>query len=191
MGAARFRSSPSDPHPDLFSGPDPLLPLPRLAGLHPRLPASLPCLGGTGIRSMSRQSFSPLHLFPPAMFRPHFSTSIRAASPLPSVFSHSFILDMIAFRFSKIAALAVSHQGQTHVHVGFKTKGNTFGWISLKENFNAFEIGEPRYLAANQTQTVKLGPQTVHKTSIRINSCCGSIFSACTAHAGVFKETEA
>lgn len=152
----------------LLSGSDSLLPLPRMVGLHPHLPAPFPCLGGTGIQSMSRLSFS-LHLFPPPVFPSHFFISIRATSSPPSVFSHSFILDMIAFCFSKIAALEVSHQGQTHLHVGFKRAGNVFGMISPKENFNAFEIGEPRYLAANQTQTVKLGPQTVDKTNIRIN----------------------
>lgn len=75
--------------------------------------------------------------------------------------------------------------------MGFIRTRNAFGVISPKEHFNAFEIGEPRYLAVNQAQAVKLGPQTVYKTNIRINSCCGSIFSAYTAHAGVFKETEA
>lgn len=98
---------------------------------------------------------------------------------------------MIAFCFSKIEALEVSHQGQTCSHMGFQRTGNAFGMISLKENLNAFEIGELRYLTANQTQAVELGPQTVHKTSIRINSCCCSTFSAYPALAGVFKETEA
>lgn len=98
---------------------------------------------------------------------------------------------MIAFCFSKIAALEVSHQGQTRSHIRFQGTGNAFGMISPKENLNAFEIGEPRYQTANQTQAVKLGPQTVHKTNIRINSCCCSIFSAYPAHDGVFKETEA
>lgn len=63
--------------------------------------------------------------------------------------------------------------------------------ISPKKNFKAFETGEPRYLAANQTQAVKLGPQTVQKTNIRINSCCSSVFPAYRANDGVFKETEA
>lgn len=121
------------------------------------------------------------------MFPSHFSNSFQATSLLPSVFSHSFISDMIAFSFSKFAALEVSHQGQ--VHVGFKRTGNAFDIISPKENCNAFEIGEHRYLSVNQAQTVKLGPQTVHKAN-RINSCCSSIFSAYTARTGVFKEIE-
>lgn len=99
---------------------------------------------------------------------------------------------MIAFCFSKTEALEVSHQGQTRSHMGFQRTGNAFGMISLKENLNAFEIRKLRYLTANQTQAVKLGPQTVHRTSIRINSCCCSIFFAYPALAGVFsKETEA
>lgn len=43
--------------------------------------------------------------------------------------------------------------------MGFKRTGNAFDMISPKENFNAFEIGEHRYLSVNQAQTVKLGPK--------------------------------
>lgn len=187
FGAVRLSAGSINLYPGPFSGPDSFLPLPRLAGGCPRLPAPSPCLSGAGIWSMSWLSFSLLHFFPPSMFPAHFSNSIQATSLLPSVFSHSFILDMIAFSFSKFAAHEVSHQGQ--MHVGFKRAGNAFDMISPKENFNAFEIGEHRYLSVNQAQTVKPGPQTACKTN-RINSCCGSIFSAYTAQAGVFKETE-
>lgn len=157
---------------------------PGLADPHPHLLPPFPCLGDICIgdiciQSISRLSSPLFHLSTPLpVFPSHFSISIRATSSLPSVFSYSFILDMIAFCFSKIEALEVSYQGQTCSHMGFQRTGNAFGMISLKENLNAFEIGELRYLTANQTQAVELGPQTVHKTSIRINSCCCSIFSA-------------
>lgn len=187
FGAVRLSAASINLHPGPFSGADSLLPLPRLAGLCPHLPAPSPCLSGTGIWSVSWLSFSLFRFFPPSVFPPHFSNSIQATSLLHSVFSHSFILDMIVFSFSRFAALEVNHQGQTHV--GFKRTGNAFDMISPKENFNAFEIGEHWYLSVNQAQTVKLGPQTVHKIN-RMNSCCGSIFSAYTACAGVFKETE-
>lgn len=115
VGAVRFSVSPFDPRPGPFSGPSSLLPLPSLAGLCPRLPTHFPCLGGTGIRSMSRLSFAVLHLSPPPVVPLHFSVSIQVTSSLASVFSHSFLSDMIAFCFSKIAALEVSSKGK-HIH---------------------------------------------------------------------------
>lgn len=157
FGAVRLSAASINLHPGPFSGCDSLLPLPRLTGLCPHLPASSSCLSGTGTWSMSWLSFSLFYFFPPSVSCPHFSNSIQATSLLPSVFSHSFILDMIGFSFSKFAALEVSHQGQ--MHVGFKRTGNAFDMISPKENFNAFEIGEHRYLSVNQAQTVKLGPK--------------------------------
>lgn len=105
FGAVRLSAASTNPHPRPFSGCDSLLLLPWLTGLYPHLPEPSPCLSGTGIWSVSWLSFSLVCFFLPPMFPPHFCNSIQATSLLPSVLSHSFILDTIAVSFSIFAAL--------------------------------------------------------------------------------------